>query len=191
MTAIPHHLFEQAWPEGEYRLVQLGFIVDDIVAVGNRWAQVFGVGPFHVGPRNEVACTYRGTESALDMQVAVAQAGPVQIELIKQFCERPSVYRDLVASGDARFHQVCTVTRDYPAARAHYLALGYELATEIEVRGQHIAYFDTMDDFGFYTEIAEHTAVFLETLDKISRTCAQWDGVDPVRIMTREGYRTP
>ena len=50
-------------------------------------------------PRIETPCTYRGTASGVDMQVAVAQAGPVQIELIQQHCDRPSVYRDLVEHG--------------------------------------------------------------------------------------------
>ena len=59
------------------------------------------------------------------------------------------------------------------------------------VRGQHLAYFDTVDDFGFYTEIVEEVPGFLESLDRIARACAEWDGTDPVRILTRDGYRTP
>ena len=31
----------------------------------------------------------------------------------------------------------------------------------------------------------------LEQLDAISRTCASWDGTDPVRFLTRAGYRVP
>ena len=43
-------LFEQLWPEGDYRFFQLGFVVDDLVDVARRWVAVFGVGPFHVLP---------------------------------------------------------------------------------------------------------------------------------------------
>ena len=32
---------------------------------------------------------------------------------------------------------------------------------------------------------------FLVHLSKISQTCAEWDGTDPIRILTRDGYRTP
>ena len=191
MSPIPHRLFQQDWPEGGYRLFQLGFVVDDLLATAARWAAVFGVGPFHVLPRREVPCTYRGTPSSLDAQVAVAQAGPVQIELIEQHGDQPSVYRDLVASGRSRFHQLCTITPHYERTRDHYLALGYELATEMDVRGQHIAYVDTFDDFGFYTEVVEHTPEFLASLEAIARTCETWDGEDPVRLLTRDGYRTP
>ena len=191
MAAIPHRLFQQEWPDGGYRLFQLGFVVDDLLGTAARWATVFGVGPFHVLTRRAVPCNYRGTPSVLDAQVAVAQAGPVQIELIEQHGDGPSVYLDLVASGRSRFHQLCSITPDYERTLAHYLGLGYELATEMEVRGQRIAYVDTVDDFGFHTEVVEHTPQFLAGLEAIAQTCAGWDGADPVRLLTRDGYRTP
>jgi hypothetical protein len=191
MTSMPHRLFEQPWPDGDYRLFQVGIVVDDILGVAADWARVFGVGPFHVFPRIEVPCTYRGTESACDMQVAVAQAGPVQIELIQQYCDRPSVYRDLVSQGQSRFHQLSTLTTDYAGKQAHFEQLGYELASEFVVRGQHVGFIDTFDDFGFYTELVEAVPGFVEGLTRVARTCAEWDGTDPVRILTREGYRTP
>src|SRR5580693_6308525 len=131
MTPMEHRLFQQSWPDGEYRFFQLGFVVDDLVSAAARWARVYGVGPFHVLPPVEVSCTYRGTESALDMQIAVAQAGPVQIELIEQRCDRASVFRDLFAKAESGFHQLCTVTPDYEGKKAHFAQLGYELASEI------------------------------------------------------------
>jgi hypothetical protein len=192
MTSVEHRLFEQAWPEGEYRFFQLGFIVDDVLATAATWARVFGVGPFHVLPPIEQTCSYRGIESGFNVSVAVAQAGPVQIELIQQNCDRPSVYRELAMDGASGFHQLCTVTRDFDGAKEHYANLGYELACELTAAdGQRVAYIDTMADFGFFTEIVAETPTFLGLLANISRTCADWDGTDPVRLLTRDGYRLP
>ena len=54
------------------------------------------------------------------------------------------------------------------------------------------AFFDTVDDFGFYTEIVEEVpGIPRGPGTRIARTCAEWDGTDPVRILTRDGYRTP
>lgn len=185
-------LYEQSWPEGEYRLLQLGFVVDDLFDGAARWARVFGVGPFHVLPRSEQPCTYRGVETGVNVQIAVAQAGPAQIELIRQYCDRPSVYRELAASRPCGFHQLCTVTRDYEGKRGYYEELGYALVSEMVSDGQHVAYYDTVADFGFYTEVVEETSTFLGHLTNISKTCAEWDGrTDPVRILTRDGYRLP
>ncbi len=194
MTAIQPikpSLFQQPWPEGDFRLFQLGFVVDDLVPAARRWALVHGVGPFHVMPSMEAPCTYRGALTAIEIQVAVAQAGPVQIELIKQHCDRPSVYTEVFAKHEAGFHQLCTVTPDYDGKQRHYEQLGYALASEIGATGQRVGYFDTIDDFGFYTEVVEEAPRLLARLATIAQTCADWDGRDPVRLVTRDGYRTP
>ena len=75
MTSLEHRLFQQPWPEGEYRLFQLGFVVDDVLATAARWAEVHGVGPFHVLPPVETQCTYHGAPSAVEVRVAGAKGG--------------------------------------------------------------------------------------------------------------------
>jgi hypothetical protein len=191
MSAVEHPFFEQAWPEGEYRMFQIGVVVDDIIGACGEWARVFGIGPFHVFPRIETACWYRGDDTAVDLQIAVAQAGPVQIELIQQHCDRPSVYRELAGDG-SRIHQLCAITSDYHGKKAWYESLGYRLVSEMVVRGQHVGFVATFADFGFYTELAEDVPGFVEGLTRVARTCAEWDRItDPVRILTKDGYRTP
>lgn len=182
MSWHPHPLYEQDWPEGEYRFFQLGFVVPDLAVAAERWATVFGAGPFTVLPAMEVACTYRGTAGAVNMQVAGAQAGPVQIELIQQHCDRPSVFRDVFAQHENGFHQICTVTHDYAGKVAHLASLGYELASEI-TDPQRVAYVDTFADFGFYTEIVDADPGFLGMLGKASAKAATWDGDRPVRVI--------
>jgi hypothetical protein len=89
------------------------------------------------------------------------------------------------------FHQLATVTSDYDAKLSHFRGLGYEVAAESLGGTFRIAYVDTAAAFGFYTEIVEYTPRFIEQLNAISRTCATWDGTDPVRLLTRGGYRVP
>lgn len=191
MSALDHPLYEQPWPDGDFRLFQIGLLVEDLLGAAARWAKVFGVGPFHVLPIVEQRVTLHGEPSSCSVQVAVAQAGPVQIELIQQHCNRPSIYREWLGGRSAGVHQLCTVSRDYEGKRAHYLELGYELAAESISAPFRIAYFDTAADFGFYTEVVEHTDGFLAQVHGIAETCRAWDGNDPVRLLTRDGYRVP
>lgn len=191
MNPTTHALFQQPWPEGEYRFFQVGLVVDDLLGAAAEWVRVFGVGPFHVLPAHERAWTYRGAPSTINLQVAVAQAGPVQIELIKQHCDRPSIFRDWSRGAVAGIHQLCTVTADYDGKIAHFEDLGYEVAAEFDNGGFRVGYLDTADDFGFFTEVVGRTEEFMSQLAAISQTCAQWDGSDPVRILTRGGYRVP
>jgi glyoxalase/bleomycin resistance protein/dioxygenase superfamily protein len=187
MTAMEHRLFEQPWPEGEYRFFQTAFVVDDALGAATRWSRVFGVGPFHVLPVFDQHLMYRGAASTITCQVAVAQAGPVQIELIQQLCDRPSVFREWSRDGTCVFHQLATVTPDYDAKLAHYENLGYALAAESMNPRFRNAYIDTLADFGFYTEVVESTPGFLANLNKISLAAAAWDGSDPVRMLTADG----
>ncbi len=191
VTPPAHPLFEQPWPEGEFRFFQLGHVVDDVFAAAASWARTFGVGPFHVLPVVEQHANYGAEPRTVKIQVAVAQAGPVQIELIQQHCKTPSIFSDWSRGGASAFHQIATVTSNYDAKKAHFEALGYEIAAESLGGKFRVAYVDTAADFGFYTEVVESTPRFLEQLRAISDTCAGWDGSDPVRIMTREGYRVP
>lgn len=178
-------LYEQPWPEGEYRFFQLGFVVEDVVAAATRWSSTFGVGPFHVLPRRTTEWAADGATLQIGFQVAVAQAGPVQIELIQQLDDTPTIFRDHPSG----LHQLCTVTSDIDAKVAQLAAAGYELVGEF-TGAQRVAFVDTYEDFGFFTEIVEGTPEFLAQLGGIARTCAEWDGTDPVRLLTRDGYRT-
>lgn len=184
-------LFEQPWPEGDYGFFQLGHVVDDVLEAGDRWARVFGVGPFHVLPVVDQETDYGGEIRTVRIQVAVAQAGPVQIELIQQHCQTPSIYSDWSRGGTSSFHQIATVTNDFDAKTAHFASLGYPVAAQSVGGGFRVAYIDTVADFGFYTEVVDAPPAFLGHVRRISATCAEWDGSDPVRIMTRDGYRVP
>jgi Glyoxalase/Bleomycin resistance protein/Dioxygenase superfamily len=186
--ALP--LFEGPWPEGDYRFFQLGFVVDDLVDAARRWAAVFGVGPFHVLPAIDAAYSRHDTSGTIRIQVGVAQAGPVQIELIHQGCDTPSIFDDQRGKRGG-FHQLCTITADYDGKLAHYRELGYDVATELHSPAQRVAFVDTLADFGFYTEVVDGPPAFVEAVTAIARTCADWDGTDPVRLLTRDGYRVP
>ena len=72
------------------------------VAAAGKWASVHGVGPFHVLPVVEQEAVVRGEPAPVSIQVGVAQAGPVQIELIQQHCDRPSIFRELEPERDLR-----------------------------------------------------------------------------------------
>jgi hypothetical protein len=185
-------LYEQPWPDGEHRLFQLGFVSEgDLVADARRWVHVFGVGPFHVLPPIEARCIYRGERSDITIQVALAQAGPVQIELIAQRCDHPSIFREWRETR-AGVQQLCTIASDYDGKTAQFRRLGFEIATEILAPdGQRVAFVDTVAAFGFFTEVVDATPRFVSGLVQMARTAEDWDGTDPIRLLTRAGYRTP
>ena len=125
----------------------------------------------------------------------VAQAGPVQIELIQQHCDRPSVYRELV--GERRVAASTSCARDHVRLRRrrrrHYERLGYPLVSEMVVAGPARRLRRHRSTTSASTPSSSRTCpASSRAWTRVSRTCAEWDGVtDPVRILTRDGYRTP
>jgi hypothetical protein len=182
VTPDRFRLVQDDFPSGGYSWFQLAFVVDDLEAAARRWIEAYGVGPFYVlpatGPR---PARYRGEPSELDTQLAVTQAGPVQIELVHQRCDNPSVFRDVYAAGQAGVHHIATMTDDYDAAVDHYAGLGYVPVTELDTGMGRVAYVDTMGALGVMTEIVERSEAFTRSLAGTARVCASWDGTDPIR----------
>jgi hypothetical protein len=193
VTTPRHRLVQDPFPTGDYAWFQLAFVVDDLVATARRWIDVHGVGPFYVlpstGPR---PARYRGEPGRLDVQIAVTQAGPVQLELVHQRCDNPSVFRDVYSHGAAGAHHIATMTDDFDAALAHYEQRGYVPITELDTGMGRVAYIDTWRDLGLMTEVVERSEVFTRSLAGTARVCASWDGTDPIRVLRATGgYDVP
>lgn len=187
---VANLLFQDDLPNGDYRFFQLGWVVDDLMAAMRQWGDVFGLGPFHVLPRRPTTWVYRGVETTIDMQTAFVQCGPVLMELIQQFDNEQSAYRDIFSPGEGGLHHMCTVTTEYDATLAHYRDRGYEVVAEM-IKPSRVCYIDTSKDFGFMCEVLERTDGFIDSSRKIATTCANWQGEDPIRFLTRDGYRVP
>lgn len=175
-----YKLYEQPFPSGDYTFTQLAFVVDDLVATARRWVDLYGVGPFYVLPSGSHEGIYQGEPVTVLSQIAVSQAGPLQIELIQPLEDGPSVYRDFRRAG-AGTHHIATITKDYDRAIAHYERLGFAPAMALRTPGGRVAYIDTSADVGLYTEIIEESADFVRALRGTARACAGWDGADPIR----------
>ena len=91
MTLPLNQFFQAAW------------VVNDLEEAMHRWIKTVRVGPFFVMPHVEVTQTcYHGTPTAIDFSGALAQSGPLQIELIQQHSDTPSAYRDTFRAGTRR-----------------------------------------------------------------------------------------
>jgi hypothetical protein len=162
----------------------MAWVVSDLEAAALRFSRSMGVGPFLVSrhiPLNDYR--YRGSPAQVDFSIAVAQAGAVQIELIEQHDEQPSVYRDLFASGAEGLHHVAFIVPDVAAEIARYSALGFDLATSGRFGDAEFAYVDTASATGHMTEILPDHPTIHSFFGAVRRAAEEWDGVDPVREM--------
>jgi hypothetical protein len=165
------------------RFFQTGWVVTDLDEAIKHWSSVNGVGPFVV--RRGVSSPgieYRGVVTPLVVDIAHAQAGDIQIELIRQLNDDPSAYRDVYGADGSGLHHVGAFTEDFDADMQHYKDAGVAVV-EYGVSGTtRFAYFDTRDSTGCMTELIDQrsSAQLQELYAQITKASLNWDGVDPI-----------
>jgi hypothetical protein len=168
-----------------HAFVQTCFIVPDLEAAMHEWLRAGDVGPFvvmsHVRPENGI---YRGVPAELEMSCAFAQAGPMQIELIEQHDDGPSVYRDVYPAGAGGFHHLCywangTIAEEAVLFRARGIEAGYTAS----FGPLNFAYFDARKELGCFLEVLERDPGTMALFDSIAEAARGWDGSDPIRYL--------
>ena len=97
-------------------VMQLGFVVPDLELAMQHWLQKVGLGPFFMIENVQLRrSAYRGTPADIDMSVALAQWGEVQVELIQQFNDTPSIYTEFPGRKLGGLQHVGVMTHDRAA----------------------------------------------------------------------------
>lgn len=165
-------------------VAQNGYVVKDIHAAMDHWINVLGVGPWFFIEKVEVSnFRYHGEPSDLQMSVALANSGDLQIELIQPTNDAPSMYRDFLAAGREGLQHMSYWTQDYQAVYDRALALGYTVGHEGQIGGEEgrFAYFDTEAHPGTVVEISDVRGAKAQVFEYIRKASIGWDGKRPIR----------
>jgi Glyoxalase/Bleomycin resistance protein/Dioxygenase superfamily. len=166
---------------GEIR--QAGYVVHDIEAAMDYWTRVLGVGPFYYMERVPVRnFQYRGQPQDPHVSVALANSGPLQIELIQQRNDAPTMYRDFLQAGRTGLQHIAYWTENFDADLARLTAQGFKpvMSGEVGERGRYV-YFDTEFHPGAVIELSEVAGPKGTVFRMIREASEGWDGSDPVR----------
>lgn len=168
------------------RFMQICWVVPDLNAAVNHWVNNSGVGPFFFFEKVEFdQPTYRGKPTTnIDLCAAMAQAGDIQIELVCQNDDRPSIFRDVVPAGKTGLHHMALYCGDYDADLAAYLDSGAELAFNGLMMGARTCWIDTTSTLGFMIELIEANPVADAVFDQFRSAARGWNGENPLRTMS-------
>ena len=163
---------------------QNGYVVRDLEAAMRHWTSVLHVGPFFHLPHVAIEeLTYRGRPTNADVSIALAFSGDLQIELIQQHDDSPSVYKDFLDAGREGLQHVSSWTTDYDGTLARVTEAGHRVVQQgMLLGGLRFAYFDTELHPGTVFEISNATAApFKGMIDAMQDAARTWDGSDPIR----------
>jgi hypothetical protein len=158
---------------------QVGYVVRDLhVAIDD--ALALGIGPwFTLLDLPQEGMTYRGAPCAPVLSIAFANSGDLQVELIQQVDDSPSIYREFLDAGSHGFNQLAWWVDDYGAFEARARAAGWEAVYGGEAAGAHLGYFETGGVLASIVEVMEITDATRWMADTVRDAAATWDPADP------------
>lgn len=164
-------------------VMQNAFVVDDLDKAIEHWTRVMRVGPFfmfeHIGFRN---LRLRGQPVApIDLTVAIAYWDDLQIELIRQHDESPSIYREFSQAHGSGMHHMGVMSNALDADLADLALIGVKPVLQGSAAGMRFAYVETDEHPGAMIELIEATAGARAFFSRMREAAQDWDGRDPVR----------
>ncbi|GAD53240.1 lactoylglutathione lyase and related lyases [Halarchaeum acidiphilum MH1-52-1] len=128
---------------------QLGLVVEDLDAGIERYGSLFGIGPWEVyrfAPPELTERTYRGEPADFSWDLAFADAGDVQIELIQPL-EGENLYTEHLEEHGEGLHHVACFSFDDPAdAVDAFVDAGYPVVQHGRLGGSEFWYMDAAAD---------------------------------------------
>lgn len=165
-------------------VMQNGFVVTDLGKAIEHWTRVMHVGPFFLFERIAFAeCWYRGRAATdIDLSVAIAYWGDVQIELIQQHNDVPSIYTDFTSRGLTGLQHMGVITDSVERDLARLATEGVQpLQHGRTAAGMRFAYVSTDFHPGGMVELIEAGPKGVAFFEKMREAARTWDGTRPVR----------
>jgi hypothetical protein len=164
-------------------IIQNGFVVHDIEAAVAHWSGKLGIGPFYLIEHIEFGeAWFRGEPLKIDMSVAIAQWGEIQIELIQQHDTGPSIYTEFKARHAAGLQHVGVLTESVDAHLARLRPLGLQpVQWGATATGMRFAYLDSDAHPGGMIELIETGPAVEAFFSRVRNAAQAWDGSRPLR----------
>jgi len=163
---------------------QNGYVVADLDRTIGAWLDV-GVGPWLLLPHlAQTGSVYRGRPTEPVVSIAFANSGDLQVELICQEDDSPSIYREFLAAGREGFHHLAWWAEDFESVAAAAEAAGWPMVHAGNAGGMaQFAYYDPGGVTSTVVEVMELTDATRWLVATVRDAAAAWDGSDPIRSL--------
>jgi Glyoxalase/Bleomycin resistance protein/Dioxygenase superfamily len=163
---------------------QYAYIVDDFDQSMSGWLSL-GIGPWIVLPSfTQSDSEYRGIPTEPVVSFALANSGELQIELIHQEDESPSIYKEFTDAGGIGFHHVAFWSEDFDDALASGEAAGWPVVHRGTSGGvARFAYLDAGGISSTVVEVMELNDITGPLMTMVRDAARDWDGADPIRTL--------
>jgi hypothetical protein len=127
--------------------------------------------------------SYRGQPCEVSLTIGWANSGDMQVEVMWQEDDSPSIYTEFLDSGREGFHQLAWWTTDFEAAMRDVEAEGWPVVWTGGQEGVRYAYAEAPSGPATVMEISELTDMVAGFNQMIRDAAQNWDGSDPIRTL--------
>ncbi len=164
-------------------VMQNAFVVEDLERAIEHWTRTMKVGPFflfeHIPFQDLV---FRGRAVApIDLTVAIAYWDDLQIELIRQHDQAPSVYTEFADRFGCGMHHMGVLSESLDEDLAALARVGVQPVQQGRAAGMRFAYVGTDQHPGGMIELIEASAAVRSFFAGMREAARGWDGREPVR----------
>jgi hypothetical protein len=168
---------------------QTGYVVRDLEREMHQWTHVLDVGPFfHIERLPLQHFTYNGQRSDPHLSVALGYSGEVQIELIAQHNDAPSMWREFLDAGQEGLHHVAFWTNSFDRDLAQLTARGLQVGQSGRSGSggpdERFAYLWRAPGDPQVIELSEMGGRKAEIYEVVAQAARVWHGSDPIRQLT-------
>jgi hypothetical protein len=163
---------------------QIAFVTRDMGRSMDFYTRNLGIGPWFSTRRAVFKqCRYRGEACQMQLAAALAAWGPIQIELVQQLDDSPSIFNDWMRRPFEREIQqhVAYWTTDYDGALSLAHARGFVVEQDGETPWGRFAYLLHPDNPDQVIEFTDATSQRQTFNAAIAAAALNWDGSDPIR----------
>ncbi len=166
---------------------QIGFLSRNIDESMAFYTDHFGVGPWFV--MDQIALTntaYLGAPCGITLSAALAAWGSMQIEIVQQHDDQPSIYRDWYSRDFARDiqHHVAFWVDDFDEALQRADRRGFRVAQLGRLTRGAFAYLAHPGNPDQILELTEQSAARRATNAAIAEAARDWSGEQPRRAFS-------
>jgi hypothetical protein len=166
---------------------QIAYYVDDIRAAAARHVATFGSGPFFVMDLPPLPAVYRGQPIVLDQPAAVGQWGHMQVELIQENGDGPSILHELYPRATGRYglHHMAIFVDDLETAVTHCARQGLKEVMRVTPPGLDMSavFIDAVATHGHFFELYEPIPALVALYAHVAAAAVDFDRSDPVRTI--------
>ena len=169
------------------RIMQHGYVVDDVEKAAAEWVARVGVGPFYILQSNIMdQYWYRGRQMTVDLKLAFGYWGPIQVELIQQNNDADSFY--VAARRTAgKLNHFASVVSDLDGLLARRKLENRVIQSGKMSSGVKFVYLEEFTPGGQHLELIEPSQEALMGFAGMEAVARSWDGKNPLRPMTDLG----